>query len=105
MPEITKATALSEHSKLAIKLDYLLEILMIQLDKSLTEMEQISYPSLKFSYESQLFGLGVVNTFKRSNQKSFQGIIRGVSSNGALIIENQEGLKEFFQFKEVSLKL
>jgi BirA family biotin operon repressor/biotin-[acetyl-CoA-carboxylase] ligase len=105
MPEITKATALSEHSKLAIKLDYLLEILMIQLDKSLTEMEQISYPSLKFSYESQLFGLGVVNTFKRSNQKSFQGIIRGVSSNGALIIENQEGLKEFFQFKEVSLRL
>ncbi len=43
--------------------------------------------------------------FARSNQKSFQGFIRGVTSNGALIIENQEGLKEFFQFKEVSMKL
>ena len=105
MPELTKATALSEHSKLAIKLDYLQEILMIQLDKSLSEMEDISYPSLKFSYESHLFGIGVLKTFQRSNQKSFQGFIRGVTSNGALIIENQEGLKEFFQFKEVSLKL
>jgi BirA family biotin operon repressor/biotin-[acetyl-CoA-carboxylase] ligase len=105
MPELTKATALSEHSKLAIKLDYLQEILMIQLDKSLSEMEHISYPSLKFSYESHLFGIGVLKTFSRSNQKSFQGFIRGVTSNGALIIENQEGLKEFFQFKEVSLKL
>lgn len=105
MPELTKATALSEHSKLAIKLDYLQEILMIQLDKSLSEMEHISYPSLKFSYESHLFGIGVLKTFQRSNQKSFQGFIRGVTSNGALIIENQEGLKEFFQFKEVSLKL
>ncbi len=64
MPELTKATALSEHSKLAIKLDYLLEILMIQLDKSLSEMEQISYPSLKFSYESHLFGIGVLKTFR-----------------------------------------
>ena len=105
MPELTKATALSEHSKLAIKLDYLQEILMIQLDKSLSEMEHISYPSLKFSYESHLFGIGVLKTFQKSNQKSFQGFIRGVTSNGALIIENQEGLKEFFQFKEVSLKL
>lgn len=105
MPELTKATALSEHSKIAIKLDYLLEILMIQLDKSLSELEHISYPSLKFSYESHLFGIGVLKTFQRSNQKSFQGFIRGVTSNGALIIENQDGLKEFFQFKEVSLKL
>ena len=105
MPELTKATALSEHSKLAIKLDSLQEILMIQLDKSLSEMEHISYPSLKFSYESHLFGIGVLKTFQKSNQKSFQGFIRGVTSNGALIIENQEGLKEFFQFKEVSLKL
>tara|TARA_B110000027_G_C16026496_1_gene258807 strand:+ start:30 stop:758 length:729 start_codon:yes stop_codon:yes gene_type:complete len=105
MPELIQATALSVHSKVDIKLNYFLEILLIQLDKSLSEMDHLSYLSLKFRYQSQLFGFGSLKTFQRSNKDIFQGIIKGITSNGALVIESKAGLKEFFQFKEVAMKL
>lgn len=105
MPELTQATVLSEHSKVSIKLGHLIEILVIQLDKSLSEIDHLSYLSLKFRYENKLFGYGLLKTFQRPNKNSFQGTIRGITSNGALVIEDQAGLKEFFQFKEVKMIL
>ena len=105
MPELTQATALSEHSKVFIKLGHLIEILVIQLDKSLSEIDHLPYLSLKFRYENKLFGYGLLKTFQRPNKNSFQGTIRGITSNGALVIEDQAGLKEFFQFKEVKMIL
>jgi len=47
----------------------------------------------------------LLKTFQRPNKNSFQGTIRGITSNGALVIEDQAGLKEFFQFKEVKMIL
>ena len=35
----------------------------------------------------------------------FNPVKKGITSNGALVIESKAGLKEFFQFKEVAMKL
>lgn len=54
-------------------------------------------------YEGQLFFRNLPARFKRENGTVFIGRIKGITAEGKLLVENQDGGTEGFGFKEVRL--
>ncbi|MFM9944069.1 MAG: biotin--[acetyl-CoA-carboxylase] ligase [Bacteroidia bacterium] len=84
-------------------LDSILKIIIEQMDLHLSKLKQTPFEELKENYESVLFGMGAIRYF-RNSQKNFEGIIRGLNSNGQLCVETENRI-ETFNHKEITFDL
>jgi len=66
------------------------------LEKRFQFYDEQSFVNLKKQYTGKLYLLGKVSTFALSeNQEHFSGIIQGVSDDGQLEIEHENGIRKF----------
>jgi BirA family biotin operon repressor/biotin-[acetyl-CoA-carboxylase] ligase len=84
-------------------LDEVFQIIAETVFKNLQNLKDQDFLSLKDSYEKQLFGKDVVSVFENPEGIRFNGIIRGISKIGELLVETEDGSERKFQLKEVKL--
>ena len=70
--------------------------MIVYLEKRFQFYDEQSILNLKKQYTSKLYLLGSVSTFAQSdNGQNFTGIIKGVSDDGQLIVEDENGERKF----------
>lgn len=101
---LPKASSLSLVSGKDFVLSKVLEVVCKSIFETLNLLSEESFYKIKANYETYLYRKDLVSAFKDTNGKVFNGIIKGVNSNGKLLIETAEEEKvETFGFKEVTL--
>lgn len=100
---LPQATSLRLASGRVFELDRVLYHVSEILLKHLSAIEELSSEVIKTRYEASLFKKGVVSTFETPESDRFSGIIRGVKSNGELIVEKEQDVFETFEVKQLKL--
>jgi len=93
--------------KLITGVEYSLEELLTKVSEAiLLQMKKVSfkkYAALKLEYEASLYRKDAVTVFETPAGKRFNGVIKGVTTNGELWIENEAEMIEKFQLKEIKM--
>lgn len=82
------------------------EVLKTALNFVLLELKQLEkndFQVLKTEYESHLFRKDAVSAFAENGTESFNGIIKGVTDKGKLIIETGENTLHQYGLKEIKM--
>ena len=81
-------------------IDLVLKMVLEQVDMQLCKLDQSKLTQIINDYESVLFGMGVKRYF-RTAEKSFTGIIKGITNEGQLLVEVENKIKTF-NHKEIA---
>jgi len=92
------AVSLSQICNREFDINNLLLLLCEHLEHRYKQLEGSGLEKLEKDYISRLYRINEVHTFKA--EKTFRGKIRGIDETGRLIVETDEGLREFM-FKEI----
>ena len=68
------------------------------------QLDKHTLVAMQTTYQESLFRINVVSTFENNNGKAFSAIIRGVSEDGKLLVEDESGKLSPYQPKELTLK-
>jgi BirA family biotin operon repressor/biotin-[acetyl-CoA-carboxylase] ligase len=68
-------------------------------------IEQKENSNLKDRYESSLFRKDIVSVFEDANGQKFNGIIRGVTESGELVLETEVGTQVKYLLKQLKMLL
>ncbi len=88
-----------------IKFD-LQEVMAAVLNEIRTQLQYVESEEdhvLKTAFESRLYRRDIVSVFQTPDGVRFNGIIRGVSNSGALMVETEEAGMRYFRIKEIEL--
>lgn len=77
------------------------EAILIELDK----IENSDFQNLKTTYEDSLFRKDKVSVFEDNFGIRFNGIIKGVTETGEIIIENEQKILKEYNLKEIKYLL
>ncbi|WP_422083928.1 biotin--[acetyl-CoA-carboxylase] ligase [Ulvibacterium sp.] len=100
---VPKASSLKLLLGKTFDLDELLSDLLNSLKSIFQDVKKKGSEKLWEAYEEILFRKDKPSTFEDSNGEKFMGFIRGVSTEGKLIIALEDNVKKEFGFKEVTL--
>jgi BirA family biotin operon repressor/biotin-[acetyl-CoA-carboxylase] ligase len=92
---LPNATSMALASGLNLDPDHVAEQLFTCLERRYLQLKQGHSEIINAHYHAQLLGLGAVRTFARADGTRFQGIIRGVASDGHLLLEGPNGMEQF----------
>ena len=81
----------------------LLLLFQAELKKSFMEFEENGADVIRNHYESLLFRRDKPSTFKDAKGRMFMGFIRGVSSQGKLVVALEDGHQKEYYMKEINL--
>jgi len=101
--DLPRAGSLATVSGRSFDLEQLLLELLERLRAHLEGVEQRSMAQMLPGYEARMFRKDLPTAFADSNGLPFMGIIRGVSPQGMLTLELEDGLRRNFDLKQVSL--
>jgi BirA family biotin operon repressor/biotin-[acetyl-CoA-carboxylase] ligase len=102
-PSLDNASSLSLIMGRTFDLDELLERFLQELKLTFSEFTSISFDESLNRYEQMLFKKDSLSVFSKGANEKFKGIIRGVTKEGRLIVELENGLSTNFDLKEVQL--
>jgi len=100
---LPQASSLKLQSGITFNLE---EVFHNTINKVLKKLQNIStkeFLSLKNRYENRLFRKGRISVFENLEGDRFNGIIKGVSNIGELVVETENGSNQYFQMKQVKL--
>lgn len=100
--ELPQATSLKNVTGIHWSVDKLLHELCEILDLRLRSISSMDTKELMENYEKHLFRKDVISTFQ-VNEDRFNGIIRGVTSEGKLQVEKEDQVFQTFDLKEIKL--
>ncbi|MDT0555971.1 biotin--[acetyl-CoA-carboxylase] ligase [Patiriisocius hiemis] len=101
--ELPKASSLRLVSGKDFILSEVLEVVCTSVLDALNLLNANAFQKIKTNYEENLFRKDQVSSFKDINGNLFNGIIKGVNSDGKLLIETEDEKIKAFGFKEVTL--
>ncbi|TBW27573.1 biotin--[acetyl-CoA-carboxylase] ligase [Gramella sp. KN1008] len=84
-------------------LDDLLNHILQSIEQKLTEFPDLNGDQILENYVRHMFRLNIVSSFSSPQGKHFNGIIRGVTTEGKLNLEIEEGVFKTFDLKEIQL--
>ena len=84
-------------------IDNILEKLIIKIEKKLESLPARSSAEILTEYAQNMFRLNVVSTFSSKEGEQFNGIIRGVTTEGKLNLEIEDNVFKTFDLKEIQL--
>ena len=102
-PNLAQATSISEVTFIAYSVEEVFEVIARNLLYQLNRIPNTDPSMLRLEYESLLFKKDKVSVFETPSEGKFNGIIRGVSSQGELKIEKEDETTQLFQLKEIKL--
>lgn len=102
-PNLPKATSMAlvtnKTFEIAVVLKNVTECISSELDRLLTG----NYEELKNEYERYLFRINTISEFKNDEGVRWKGRIRGVSDQGQLQVELENGSLQLFEMKQLQL--
>jgi len=101
--DLSKATSLKICSGKVFDLDEILLKFLVVLKDSFKKLETNAFEALKADYESKLFRKNKPSTFKNTEGLLFSGFIKGISSNGNLVILLEDEVIEEYSLNEITL--
>ena len=101
--DLSKATSLKICSGKVFDLDEILLKFLVVLKDSFKRLETNAFEALKADYESKLFRKNKPSTFKNAEGLLFSGFIKGISSNGNLVILLEDEVIEEYSLNEITL--
>ena len=87
----------------AFELDEVLQKLLLKISERLSNISNNSFSEIKETYENNLFRRNEISVFENPKGERFNGIIKGVSNRGELLVETENDLLQKLQLKDVKL--
>jgi len=84
-------------------LDELLNLLIFQIEKELASLPNKDSTDTLEEYAKKMFRLNMVSVFSSSEGEKFNGIIRGVTTEGKLNLEIEDAVFRTYDLKEIQL--
>ncbi len=84
-------------------LDEILEKLIYKIERELKELPNKTRTEILEQYAQSMFRLNVVSTFSANDRENFNGIIRGVTTEGKLNLEIEDAVFKTYDLKEIQL--
>ncbi len=100
---LPQASSLKIETKKLFDLDQVLQKTTITVFKNLQKLPEDDALAIQQIYESELFRKDVISVFESAEGIRFNGIIKGVSAIGELLVETEQTALQKFQLKEVKL--
>lgn len=101
--DLTRATSLKNITGVFFDLEEVLTTFIKCFKEYIKQFEAHDFQSLKTDYESKLFRKNKPSTFKNAEGYMFTGIIKGVSSNGNLIVLLEDEIIKHFSLNKITL--
>ncbi|WP_347372966.1 biotin--[acetyl-CoA-carboxylase] ligase [Aequorivita sp. Q41] len=102
-PALPQASSFKLETGKTFQLAEVLQLLLKTIFKNLENLSAKDFLELKTHYEKDLFRRDVVSFFEKNNGLGFNGIIKGISDSGELLVEIENNSLQKFQLKEVKL--
>ena len=103
--QLPNATSVLQATKCRNNLDEVLQIIAECVYAELNSVETGHLTKLKVDYEKALFRKDIASFFEDNFEKRFNGIIRGVTNTGELIVEKENDILQQYKLKELKLLL
>ena len=84
-------------------LDELLNLLIFQIEKELASLPNRDSTDTLEEYAKKMFRLNMVSVFSSSEGEKFNGIIRGVTTEGKLNLEIEDAVFRTYDLKEIQM--
>ncbi|GJH40968.1 biotin--[acetyl-CoA-carboxylase] ligase [Capnocytophaga sp. HP1101] len=101
--DLPKASSLKKLTKKDFEVEQVMKLILSELESNLSTLTQQSFKSVYPIYQSYLFQLNKVSTFRSPEGETFSSIIRGVEPSGKLIVETEQQAIKTFSLKEITL--
>ena len=102
-PNLPRASSLKLSTGLQFNLDEVLQLVIEKILLGLKLTQSRSFSEMRSLYEIQLFHKDIVSVFENLNGHLFNGIVRGISDIGELIIETENDPGAKVQLKELKM--
>lgn len=102
-PNLPQASSMKLETGKTFQLEEVLHRILKAVFKNLKNLSTADFLKIKQMYESELFRKGKISIFETLDGLRFNGIIKGVSEIGELILETENVPLQKFQLKEVKL--
>lgn len=103
LPQLPQASSLKLATGNSFQKEEVLEAVLAEMFTNFQENPCSDFYFCKTLYEANLFRRGVVSVFETPAGIRFNGIIKGVSEMGELLVETENGPLQKFQMKEVKM--
>ncbi|MUP46798.1 biotin--[acetyl-CoA-carboxylase] ligase [Gramella sp. BOM4] len=100
---LPQASSLRMITEKEFELDGLLELLANKIHERLEQLSMVPEAEVLEEYVSKMFRLNQVSVFSTQKDPHFNGIIRGVTTEGKLNVEVEDGVFRTFDLKEIQL--
>lgn len=102
---LPNASSLKIQAKADFDLDALFSLILEKCYEELDQLEFNSFAEVQRRYEKRMFGLDKISVFEDAEGTKFNGIIRGISGEGYLILETEEKTEVLVQVKQLKMVL
>lgn len=102
-PGLPQASSIKLEMGREMELDEVFMAVIKSLFRNLKSVSNENFSDFQEIYESNMFRKDVISVFENSEGKRFNGIIKGISSMGDLVVETESTSNEKFQLKELKL--
>jgi len=102
-PNLPQASSLKLQTGKNFQLEEVLDALLKNVFKRLKNLSVSDFSEMKKQYEKKLFRKEKISVFETPERVRFNGIIKGVSDIGELLVETENNPLQKFQMKEVKL--
>lgn len=102
-PNLSQASSLKLLAGKEFSLEEVLQKILDMVFKRLKNLSHKNFSELKEEYENSLFQRNTISIFETPEGLHFNGIIKGVSDIGELLVDTENDSQRKFQLKEVKL--
>jgi BirA family biotin operon repressor/biotin-[acetyl-CoA-carboxylase] ligase len=102
-PSLPQASSMRLETGKAFQIEEVLDNILKTLFKNLKDISARDFSEMKRIYENNLFRMEKISVFETPDGSRFNGIIKGVSEIGELLLETENETLRKFQMKEVKL--
>jgi BirA family biotin operon repressor/biotin-[acetyl-CoA-carboxylase] ligase len=102
-PNLPQASSMKLETGKTFQLDEVLDSILKNVFKNLKNLSSSDFLEIKQLYEINLFRKEKVSVFETPEGSKLNGIIKGVSDSGELLVETENNPLQKFQLKEVKL--
>lgn len=102
-PNLPQASSLKLETGKNFQLEEVLDKILKKVFTNLNNLSAKDFSEMKELYESNLYQKEMVSVFETPDNSRFNGIIKGVSDIGELLVETENDALRKFQLKEVKL--
>ncbi|SRX54060.1 biotin--[acetyl-CoA-carboxylase] ligase [Aequorivita sp. CIP111184] len=102
-PNLPQASSLKLETGKTFQLEEVFHKVLKSISKNLKNISAEDFLDMKQLYENSLFRKDIVSVFETPDGSRFNGIIKGVSNIGELLVETENDPLQKFQLKEMKL--